>query len=321
MIEKKTLLIIGAGSSVPYGYPTGAKLRNELCDPENLPPMLASEIRYKFCEQFRLSQIKSIDAFLAKRGNDKIINNPNESNVNDSQKYLTFGDVGKLAIAHQLLKCEKQTKSALPIKNNHIQEPEEDHWLQELWHHMIDVSQSEFSKNQLKIISFNYDRVIDTYFQDAIKSSYGIDSYVEYEATKLRKSIQMVNIYGKLQELDERRYGENTDTISNVAECIKVIPEIREENDEQFQIAQEMIQWAEKICFIGFGFDKTNVRRLGFPNHDLSNKKIYATQCGMTTQEILYSRKLLGCETDILEITLCQSSTLEYFRSTGFFFD
>jgi hypothetical protein len=71
MIEAKTLLIVGAGASVPYGYPTGNVLKEELFDPRNLVN-LQNKIRDRgielFCQHFEESQQKSIDAFLANRG-------------------------------------------------------------------------------------------------------------------------------------------------------------------------------------------------------------------------------------------------------------
>ena len=31
MIETKTVFVLGAGANAPYGYPTGAGLRKEIC--------------------------------------------------------------------------------------------------------------------------------------------------------------------------------------------------------------------------------------------------------------------------------------------------
>jgi hypothetical protein len=100
-------------------------------------------------------------------------------------------------------------------------------------------------------------------------------------------------VYGDLQDLDKRAYGEKPDDITTASSCIRIIPEARED-DEVFEKAKEMIGWADKICFIGFSFDPTNVRRLGFPDHKLFGKTIYFTQFGITVNEAKAAKKLLG---------------------------
>lgn len=287
MIETKTVLIVGAGASVPYGYPTGPDLRGELCDLSKLGDLhdeynkIYMERVNLFCQAFKASQIFSIDAFLAKRGEDAL----GTWNLLSSRDVNTYGECGKIAIACRLIERE--------IRTPYLPEPEEDHWLQYLWNLMSHTPKAQFQDNQLKIISFNYDRVIEQYFQTVIKHAYGVN---HDEATDLRKSIEIIHVYGNLQDLEERPYGEKPSDLSRVADCIKVIPEAREADDQLFEKAKEMIGWADKICFIGFGFDSTNVRRLGFPfpNHMLFGKTIYFTQYGMTVNEAHAAKKLLG---------------------------
>jgi hypothetical protein len=119
-----------------------------------------------------------------------------------------------------------------------------------------------------------------------------------------------------------RPYGIKPEDITKVAACIRVIPEARETHDEKFNRAKQLIVWANKICFIGFGFDAMNVGRLGFPYHNLSEKKIYSTLYGMTLPEVYAAQKLLGGDfygsnTDWINFSLYK--TLDYIRDTGFF--
>lgn len=312
MIEAKTLLIVGAGASVPYGYPTGYTLREELCDPHklvNLKNKVDSTGIELFCSHFEASQLNSIDAFLAKRGDDQIGKPPGER-VGAHCSFGTYADCGKLAIAHQLIEREN-------IKS--LIRPTEDHWLQYLWNLMGDVPKAEFQNNQLKIVSFNYDRVVEQYFQTVLENSYGIDYK---EASELRKAIEIIHVYGNLQDLDVRAYGEKSVNLADVAACIRVIPEAREANDVEFEKAKELIAWADKICFIGFGFDSTNVRRLGFPNHDLADKKMDSTRYGMHEPEVNFAQKLVGTQFFIganYTGSYTHQKTLGYVRQTGFF--
>jgi hypothetical protein len=313
MIETKTLLIVGAGASVPYGYPAGLQLKEELCNPKNLDDL---ENRYYkvharglelFCQHFSASQQNSIDTFLAKRGGDEIGKQPSGAHMT----FGTYGSCGKLAIACRLIKCE------IPEK---LREPEEDHWLQYVWQFISDVAtETEFKNNQLKVISFNYDRVIEQYFQSSIEHTFTSNGSINgKEATELRKFIEIVHVYGNLQDLEDRDYGKMPSDIQKVADCIRVIPEARDANDEHFKRAKELIEWADKICFIGFGFDKTNMSRLGFPNYDLSGKKICGTAFNMKDSEISVAEKLLGSK--FLELdNRTNLKTLDYLRETGFF--
>ena len=107
MIEEKTLFILGAGASIPYGFPSAQGLRESTIKKfENLISELLHKSTYSesiqaertlkqvraFQEKFYLSNIKSIDYFLMR--------NP------------SFLDVGKSAIYIQLLKSESESKFA-----------------------------------------------------------------------------------------------------------------------------------------------------------------------------------------------------------------
>ena len=315
MIKRKTMLIIGAGASAPYGYPVGASLKQQLQDPSNLIDLETKfhkdEIN-KFCQMFKLAGRYSIDSFLSHQ--------------------MNYAEIGKSAIANQLIKHETLENLTKPI---------EDHWLEYVWNQMTanDLPKTEFTDNQLKIISFNYDRVVEQYLQTVIKNYYGVD--IE-EAINLQKTIEIVHVYGMLQDLDKRPYGNKPSDLSEVANCIKVIPEDRKTEDKEFEKAKEMIDWAEKICFIGFGFDKTNLHRLGFPNHlpmskmwgnRIDGTKYGFTQYGMTKHEIDAARKLLNGGRILpanairrtIDIDNAQKisklKTLDYFKYTGFFLE
>jgi len=112
MIEKQTVFILGAGASVPYNYPTGLKLKQQIMD--NIDFEIAREEKSKTVikatknllirgiyqnnaerfiemkENLLKARRSSIDAFLECRPK--------------------FCDIGKLAIACELIECENGTK-------------------------------------------------------------------------------------------------------------------------------------------------------------------------------------------------------------------
>lgn len=257
MISVPTTLILGAGASSPYGFPSGAQLRQRLCDPSlfsNLKEFYTADVVAAFCAAFLRSQQSSIDAFLERRGKEKIIYK------NGLESSYTYEDVGKNAIATCLISCEKQ---------EFLFRPNEDHWYQYLWGRMACSHVNDFSKNKLSIVTFNYDRSLEFYLLSALQNSFGIG---EDEAAVQLKNIPIVHVYGKLGELPQfaemgkkgRPYDSDINDhkrLAIAANGIRVIDESRND-DVVFDDAIECLKGAERICFLGFGFDETNVRRL-----------------------------------------------------------
>ena len=97
MITKQTVLILGAGASVPYGFPTGRSLLLQITDelaPEGdsglrqilLP--FSDEHTSEFQAELLASNQPSVDAFIENRP--------------------SFTDIGKAAIAKKLIDCENE---------------------------------------------------------------------------------------------------------------------------------------------------------------------------------------------------------------------
>lgn len=284
MITVPTTLVLGAGASVPYGFPSGYELRKKLCDfgdIRRMSPYGYDERDLKiFCDTFLKSGMHSIDAFLARRGNEKV----------GSLTNMTFADIGKAAIAYCLINCERPE-----VLHNFI----DDHWYSYLWSFMNDSLES-FGQNKLKIITFNYDRSLEFYLLTALQNSFGISEEV---AAQHLKKIPIIHAYGKLAELtglaeasmESRTYraeAENSAYISAAVRGIRVIDESRDD-DAVFEQAYSYLSDAQKICFLGFGFDETNFRRLRVEQlmqyyrkeRSENAPEIFATTLGMQTAE------------------------------------
>jgi hypothetical protein len=101
MITTPTVLVLGAGASYPYGFPTAAGLRQDICHAFEAPDTNASvliasyaggdidrERVFEFRQAFLKSGQPSIDAFLDRRSE--------------------FLHIGKLAIAYCLIPYESE---------------------------------------------------------------------------------------------------------------------------------------------------------------------------------------------------------------------
>ena len=190
MFEKKTCLILGAGASHPYGFPTSSELRTILLgglaatkvfeelgftDPvgstaEHEALMMESvmhEVPYltKFRNIFRRSQRVSIDSFISGRGGG------------DDVELLRT--IGKNAVAATILQCEKASRL-------------DGDWYQWLLEFLLRKGK-EFPANVLWIITFNYDRSLEYYLRNAFEASFGLGGAA---ATEMLRRIEFIHVYG-----------------------------------------------------------------------------------------------------------------------------
>src|SRR4051794_13366991 len=80
MLKEKTVFVLGAGASVPFGFPSGAKLAELICNffldnsdrQIKIPGFTLAEIQ-TFARSLRLSSAYSVDRFLEHRPGDYVL--------------------------------------------------------------------------------------------------------------------------------------------------------------------------------------------------------------------------------------------------------
>jgi hypothetical protein len=268
MIGTPTLFILGAGASAPFGYPTSIDLRENILSRRNADAIVnalnpAPSFRdpepfkktlNEFLDEFASSSVYSIDAFLEFR--------------------TKFMDIGKMNIAAYLINHEEDMRLRLPIGN----------WYMYLYDR-LKCSFDDFDKNNISYITFNYDRSLEQFLFEAIRSRFG-KSYSE--CAEKMKNIPIVHLYGQLDPLpwqgkDGKEYSHKKDFTERLRTATKNIKLISNERDitksDTFQKAYEHISKAERIFFLGFSFDETNLERLNVSL--MKNKKIYTSVMGL----------------------------------------
>jgi hypothetical protein len=153
MITRPTVLILGAGASIPYGFPSGPQLIDyilaDIPDSASVNPAHTGPRRNNIFEllgsihekdevvHFRRALARSgkmsIDAFL-------------ESNPS------SIREVGKSAIAAEILAAEEAIKT--------IQRNTED-WYRYFYTNVLACSLDRLIYNKLTIITYNYDRSLE----------------------------------------------------------------------------------------------------------------------------------------------------------------
>ncbi len=256
MITNDTVLILGAGASIPFGFPTGRELLKKVClilrggngefDILKNHGYDEDYIR-EFGDTLAKSGQTSVDAFL-QHGNQ-------------------FIDVGKEAIAAALLPHEQTVMLFDVPRNKYIP-----NWY-ELLFSELNTSFEEFDKNKLSIVTFNYDRSIEHYLFTAFKNTHHKS---DEECAQKIETINIVHLYGKFGDLpwqntgfsklpyqaysDQKNYGL---MVKRGGENIRIIHELTDvKNDPNFHKAHELLNKAARIYFLGFGFNELNVKRL-----------------------------------------------------------
>jgi hypothetical protein len=257
MIKIPTVLILGAGASMPYGYPSGKQLKDIICsmlpDPESDLSKKLRELGHEpvdvaeFEKALFYSGKNSVDAFLEYR--------------------MEFVEIGKAAMAYVLMSYE----------NPRILFEKHD-WY-EHFYSALSTSFEEFDQNRVSIITFNYDRSVEHYLFTVLKNSYGKS---DHDCASKLKNIPIVHVHGQLgffpwqdyiqipypfrSNQFSRSYG-FSDKIGDLrvaASCIRIIHEDEDvEGDPQFKKARSLLEQAGHIHFLGFGYHEANLKRLG----------------------------------------------------------
>jgi hypothetical protein len=268
MITTPTVLVLGAGASYPYGFPTARELKERISEAFASPTEKAAQLLggeesqytpqefFEFREAF-LRSPASIDAFLLRRHN--------------------FLSVGKLAIAYCLIPFENEVSLYYPPDRN----LRGGNWYEYL-SDKLDSSFEEFSNNKLSIITFNYDRSLEVYLLNYLLNHHG----KKYdECANALAQIPIIHVYGQLGEIPYPQKGcikyrpnqiEYFIYVKTAADGIKLY---HEEAEAASTAARELLLAAKRICFLGFGYHAFNMERLNIGGSlDLSTTIIGTTR-------------------------------------------
>lgn len=269
----QTALVLGAGASKVYGYPIGLELRRQIiaAGPDVLYPQMDKPDREEareFLLAFNTSNIESIDRFVWHRPQ--------------------FTQLASIAIAHQLLLCEHKSKL--------MRYQQDGHWYGHLVNKLASEQWGNFHPDWLSIVTFNYDRSLEAFLLTALCSAFGKPAEEVAERLKL---MRWHHVYGSLGspwpgddyfEYGKRRQ-QSDDPDPRVREAagrLRLMADSRIEQEHLIGI-QQTLREAQRIAFLGFSFDKLNVKRIGggavfgTANHC---KQLAATTINMKEREV-----------------------------------
>jgi hypothetical protein len=247
MIEKNTVIILGAGASNDFGFPLGEELKEkvinaltntrfqkELANGHGLRPAIEFLIN-DFVSNLKKDRALTIDRFLAKSDDD-------------------YRKIGKVGIVKTILNCESDTEVFGKTEK----------WYKILYKILNSgyPDLSTFGSNKISIITFNYDRSLEHFLFEQLCGDYGNR---KDEILLQLQQIPIIHINGRVNMLpwEDRDaglpYGAGfSPKIFDVAEGL-LLPICNDVITEQ---VRGVLKNAYCIYFLGFGYDRINLQKL-----------------------------------------------------------
>ncbi len=297
MIQRKTVFVLGAGASQPFGFPLGASLVIEIVQGLKSPGSKMNQaLRRLDIEQDRMSWFAdelyqsaqpSVDAFLEHRTN--------------------FREMGKFAIAGSLIPYEDEGK----LVNRHNGPS----WYEYLFTEM-GLTPDNYAETPVRFVTFNYDRSLTRFLFIAFKRSFGIS---DPETLEIVRKLEPIHVYGKLGELEgiaepSRPYSTHVapERVRLAGNSIQIVSE--GEDTDGLRRARDVLADAELIMFLGFGFNPTNVQRLQIPDRG-GGRHLCGSAYGVANGERL---KIKSCFPNAIHLGSRDWNALAYLRESPF---
>lgn len=241
MLRNRTVFILGAGASRPYGLPSGYELVGEVI--QVLKSKKTDLNNYwKFLHKDIDGFIKAIEGSVPQAIDDLLV------------QRREFLEIGKVGIAYALVQYERE-EMLFRRENN-------DNWYGYFFEHLKDLP-APVNQGRYSFITFNYDRSLEHYLLTSADNFYGDSNDKRKQAIR---DIPVLHIHGHLGLLPSQGGDlpyHPTDSRTDVNRISKNLKLTDEEADTEVMArAHVLIQEAHIIRFLGFGYHETNLKKL-----------------------------------------------------------
>lgn len=269
MIESPTVFVLGAGAHCSYGFPSGEQLKglvsqavqDSLRQSQYESLLLMPSMGTARDEEVQPDRCKAFAHALSNAGQASI-----DAFLNANRHQLGFQTIGKAGIAQVLLKYE----------NTDILESDDD-WLNYVFRILLDgiSSPSEFTtRNNISFITFNYDRLLESWLHHRIKYSFGIE---DDPALQILREIPIYHVYGMLGQFPITDGSDPTAWI-RASNGIRTIFDV-DHDEPVITAAKEVLSKAHSICLLGFGFHRENIEILNLVSYARACEGVVASSC------------------------------------------
>jgi hypothetical protein len=313
-------MILGAGASKPYKFPTGIELYDEIV--RNFERSLRG---FQENENYHYP-----DIFHALLEADALTKALSITPLDSVDKFLNinkrFERIGTIAIISALYKFEQYSVRA------HRRDGKDGDWYRYLFNKLVDSGDAasillNFQEEKISFVTFNYDRSFEHFLYESLVGLLSQAGVSHVEIAQVLNRLPVVHVFGKIADLPWQCEGDNEgkmlDEKANLVRFgeeklpapyvgLMLHKNIRlmygERRDSTvLQKARELIASASRVLFMGFGYDRDNLSLLGVPE-SLKGKQVFGTAYGLVDNEVEHIRKSklgLGRSNAISQISNC----------------
>ena len=311
-MERTKTFIVGAGASAELGFPTGRQLVEKI--------EAAANFNFDDFGRFNSGDRVLVQAFerlpradgqrwslaglanVATRIRANMGLAPSIDYFLDSKRDKEgWSEVGKLLIARCILTAERVSRLYFDRNKANAAPGFADlplNWLSELFRILTARSGLDGFREGLRscrFITFNYDRTIEQFFHQAIKSYFDLGPHeVDQVCTE---DLMVAHVYGSLGEVNcvqPGGYGNSEDPhfLIEAAQSISTFTESIEDDDNTERV-REWIKSSDVVAFLGFGFLPLNLKAI-FANTNYAGKgKILGTVYGIPEENLSIAKNVL----------------------------
>jgi hypothetical protein len=245
MDSGRTVLVLGAGASQPYGFPLGADLKGRVHN--QAFQWLNGRLNHDF-DKTRLPE------FVEMIGN----NETNRTIDEFLDQQPRFREIGAYLIAGVIESLEVEPRP----------------WPRD-WYHVLYQElklNEEPDASDLSIVTFNYDRSLERFFEKHVPANCP-ERLHDFARGKFKKT-RIVHAHGSLGEYPSVKYGRSD--LASAAKSLLIPTDTRLADSPAFVEAKQLVAQAKRIMFLGFGYNETTLHAL-FPDRDFDGKQIVGT--------------------------------------------
>lgn len=273
-MKTRTVFILGAGSSAPYGLPTGGELAREVAG-------AVAAIGGREAKQAIIDHEGDTDGILeeryageAARLADRICRSQTET-IDDYIVAQAPTDAARITQGMIDVLWQKETDSA---RANAA--PTEGNWIAWLYHNRLLKQKEMFAKNQVVFVSFNYDRLprlfmatmMANLYQTSIQDCWeAVGGQVLCTGARYRRFVHPHGVINHEPVADPGgatlNAGYHPESSEHASDGIRIMGDNRDLNPWFYD---NLWAWAERICFLGLGYHETLMQRIGMTHEKIT---------------------------------------------------
>jgi hypothetical protein len=288
MFVDPTVLIVGAGASVDFGYPLGPSLLKNIVNSlesarkaliQGHRPKSSSDaewLEYKYWHFWESMQSRGfLEAEL--QGFISVARNQTISSIDRFLRdHPELSKIGKYLLALEILSCTYEKRQGAHSETLHpfprdYSMPNGLFWIQHLINELREGASTpqELQKNKITIVTFNYDVELEQAFEAQFANT------SVHRGAKWQDCLEIIHVYGEVTKpMQNFERGKFLNDVATSLSTLSIIGEGSASTnwDAKVKAIRQKIISAQRLISIGFSFDPANIEVLGLERSGVGEK-------------------------------------------------